>query len=113
MGLVTWCKANGKALHSATEGTGNVTGHSGVLPGFIKSWRAEGESRSTSDRVKNNQAKPAESGRWRGGRLIYGSRAVCLCHDMAACRRRRRPAGSWSRRSEAWNASPSARQSAG
>lgn len=85
MGLVTWCKANAKALYSATEGTGDVTEHTGVLIGFIKAWQAEGESQNTSDRVKDAQAKLAKMGRWRGGRVPFGARPVCVCHDRANC----------------------------
>lgn len=85
MGLVTWCKAHGKALYSATEGMGDVTEQAGVLLGFIKAWQSEDESQSTSDRVKDSNKELARQGRWRGGRKIYGSRAVCICHGRQEC----------------------------
>jgi site-specific DNA recombinase len=76
MGLVSWCKANGKMLLSATEGGGDMAQHAGILIGFLAAWSAESESMSTSERVKSSQARLAQEGRWRGGRPSYGMKAV-------------------------------------
>src|SRR5215469_10553582 len=85
IGIVNWCRDNDKKLYSATEGLGDVTQHAGLLVGFITAWQSEGESLSTSARVKDTQAKLAKEGRWRGGRLLYGFRPICICHQLAKC----------------------------
>jgi site-specific DNA recombinase len=85
IGIVSWCRDHDKKLYSATEGLGDVTRHAGLLIGFITAWQSEGESLSTSARVKNTQAKLAQEGRWRGGRVLYGFRPVCICHQLAKC----------------------------
>lgn len=90
VGLVTWCKANDKKLYSATEGMGDVTEQAGMLVGVIKAWQAEGESESTSARVKDQRADFAKIGRWPGGRIPYAFRPVCICHDVKVCPELRR-----------------------
>jgi site-specific DNA recombinase len=85
MGIVFWCQQHDKKLYSATEGLGDVTQHAGLLMGFITAWQSEGESLSTSARVKNSQARLAREGRWRGGRMLYGFRAICICHQLSKC----------------------------
>lgn len=85
MGIVFWCQQHDKKLYSATEGLGDVTQHAGLLMGFITAWQSEGESLSTSARVKDAQARLAREGRWRGGRALYGFRAICICHQLAKC----------------------------
>jgi site-specific DNA recombinase len=85
IGIVDWCRNHGKKLYSATEGLGDVTQHAGLLIGFITAWQSEGESLSTSARVKSTQAKLKKEGRWRGGRMLYGFRAICICHQLADC----------------------------
>lgn len=85
IGIVSWCRDHGKKLYSATEGQGDVTQHAGLLLGFITSWQSEGESLSTSARVKDAQAKLARDGRWRGGRALYGFHPICVCHQLAKC----------------------------
>ncbi len=85
MGIVFWCQQNDKKLYSATEGLGDVTQHAGLLMGFITAWQSEGESLAGSARMKNTQAKLAREGRWRGGRALYGFRAICICHELGKC----------------------------
>lgn len=85
MGIVSWCKAHDKKLYSATEGLGDVTEHAGVLVGFIAAWQAEGESMSTSKRVKSSQERLHREGRWTGGRPAHWQLAVCVCHDRPEC----------------------------
>jgi DNA invertase Pin-like site-specific DNA recombinase len=76
MGMVAWAIKHGKELYSATEGFGDVTSREGMLMGFLKSWQAEGESESISVRVTGSQEELAQQGRWRGGRIVYGAKAV-------------------------------------
>jgi DNA invertase Pin-like site-specific DNA recombinase len=85
MGIVFWCQQHGKKLYSATEGLGDVTQHAGLLIGFTTAWQAEGESLNTSARVRSSQEKLAKEGRWAGGRLPYGFRSICVCHELARC----------------------------
>src|SRR6516164_8485498 len=85
MGIVFWCQQHDKKLYSATEGLGDVTQHAGLLIGFITAWQAEGESLNTSARVRSSQERLAREGRWPGGRLPYGFRAICVCHELARC----------------------------
>lgn len=85
MGIVFWCQQQNKKLYSATEGLGDVTQHAGLLIGFITAWQSEGESLNTSIRVKDSIQRLAQEGRWRGGRLLYGFRSICICHGLAKC----------------------------
>jgi len=85
IGIVGWCRDHDKKLYSATEGLGDVTQHAGLLIGFITAWQSEGESLSTSARVKDTLAKLEREGRWRGGRPLYGFRPICICHQIAKC----------------------------
>jgi site-specific DNA recombinase len=95
IGMVTWCKQNGKKLYSATEGLGDVTQHAGLLIGFIAAWQAESESLATQARVRSSQERLAREGRWPGGRLPYGFRAICVCHELARCPNGRGYAEGW------------------
>jgi DNA invertase Pin-like site-specific DNA recombinase len=74
--LVRWATDHHKALESATEGTGDVTQHANMLVGFIGAWQASGESRNTSARVKDSYRKLKSDGRYPGGRVPYGFKAV-------------------------------------
>jgi site-specific DNA recombinase len=84
IGLVEYCKTHGKALYSATEGTGDASRGEGVLVGFIKAWQAEQESENTGARVRDVR-EGWEAGRWGGGRVPYGFRSVCACHGKGKC----------------------------
>jgi site-specific DNA recombinase len=95
MGIVFWCQQHGKKLYSATEGLGDVTQHTGLLIGFITAWQSEGESLSTSARVKSSQDRLAREGRWAGGRVPYGFRAICVCHELARCPNGKDDAEGW------------------
>jgi Recombinase zinc beta ribbon domain/Recombinase len=53
--------------------------------GFIKAWQSEGESESTSARVKSSRVKLDEQGRYPGGRKLYGFRSICGCHSKPRC----------------------------
>ena len=95
MGIVFWCQQHDKKLYSATEGLGDVTQHAGLLIGFITAWQAEGESLNTSARVRSSQERLAREGRWPGGRLPYGFRAICVCHELARCPNGKDDADGW------------------
>ena len=95
MGIVFWCQQHGKKLYSATEGLGDVTQHAGLLIEFITAWQSEGESLNTSARVRSSQERLAREGRWPGGRLPYGFRAICICHELPKCPKGKEDCDGW------------------
>jgi site-specific DNA recombinase len=95
VGMVAWCKEHGKKLYSVTERVGDVTEHAGFLIGIINAWQAEGESLNTSARVRSAQDRLRKEGRWPGGRLPYGFRSICVCHELARCPNGKDEADGW------------------
>jgi site-specific DNA recombinase len=95
MGIVFWCQQHDKKLYSATEGLGDVTQHAGLLIGFITAWQSEGESLATQARVRSSQERLTREGRWIGGRLPYGFRAICVCHELGRCPNGKDDAEGW------------------
>lgn len=95
MGIVFWCQQHAKKLYSATERLGDVTQHAGLLIGFITAWQSEGESLSTQARVRDSQERLRREGRWIGGRVPYGFRAICVCHELARCPNGKDDAKGW------------------
>jgi site-specific DNA recombinase len=85
MDFVKWCRENDKGIYASDKGSMDLTTDEGLLVGFLGSWQAHQESKSTSVRVKSGQDYLARVGRYRGGRKPYGWHAVCICHDQHHC----------------------------
>jgi site-specific DNA recombinase len=83
--MVEWCRKNGKGIYASDKGNMDLTTDEGILVGFIGSWQANQESKSSSARVTGAQDYLARVGRYRGGRKPYGYHSICICHDKTRC----------------------------
>ena len=74
--LVEWFIEQGIEVWSTTEGQRRIVTHADRLTNYISFWQAEGESRKTSERMKEKQAQMLDSCEWRGGTIPYGYKLV-------------------------------------
>jgi len=74
--MIAWASQRNIKLISATEDLGDPTEHATMLPAMLKAWLGEGESRSTSARVISTHNHLRHVGRFRGGRVPYGYKAI-------------------------------------
>lgn len=74
--VVSFLNKHGIRVISYTEGEIKADTHSDKLMTYIRYWQAEGESLKTSIRVSDAIEKSVENGKWRGGNLAYGYKAV-------------------------------------
>jgi len=74
--LVEWFIAQGIEVWTTIEGQRRIVTHTDRLTNYISFWQAEGESRKTSERMKEKQAQMLDSCEWRGGTIPYGYRLV-------------------------------------
>jgi len=70
--MVMLASRHGLKLISATEDLGDPTEHAEMLGPLIKAWLGEGESRSTSARLRDMHEYLRNEGRWGGGQAPYG-----------------------------------------
>lgn len=70
--LVEWFIDQGIEVWSTTEGQRRIVTHADRLTNYISFWQAEGESRKTSERMKEKQSQMLDSCEWRGGTIPYG-----------------------------------------
>lgn len=73
--LMSWCKDNGK-LVKATNDEIDPMSRVGELLWFILAWLGEGELEAIQDRALGTYQHLVSVGRWRGGKVPYGYRAV-------------------------------------
>ena len=83
-GMIEWAKANNVRLVSATE-AGDPLEASGQLSAVVIAWKDDNESQAKSDKMKSVQRDLHAAGRWTGGRVPFGKRAICLCHGREIC----------------------------
>ena len=74
--LVEWFIAQGIEVWTTVEGQRRIDTHTDRLTNYISFWQAEGESRKTSERMKEKQAQMLDSCEWRGGTIPYGYKLV-------------------------------------
>ena len=58
---------------------------SGQLSAVVIAWKDDNESQAKSDKMKSVQRDLHAAGRWTGGRVPFGKRAICLCHGLEIC----------------------------
>lgn len=66
----------GIEVWSVVEGQQKDDTHVDKLTNYIRYWQAEGESKKTSERMKEKQAQMFENNEWRGGPVPYGYKLV-------------------------------------
>lgn len=74
--LVEWFIENDIEVWSVREGQRTIKTHADRLTNYISFWQAEGESRKTSERMKEKQAQMLDLCEWRGGTVAYGYKLV-------------------------------------
>ncbi|WP_146247267.1 recombinase family protein [Micromonospora arborensis] len=73
--LMDWCKSNGRAIVSTSEGF-DINSTMGAVFVNILSALAEGELEAIRERARSSFAHLMKQGRWRGGFVPYGYQAV-------------------------------------
>jgi DNA invertase Pin-like site-specific DNA recombinase len=90
-------KANGRIEYVKEPHLNAVNEMSDVMLA-LSATLAKQESKRKADRTLSTQAILAGNGHWRGGRVPYGKRAICLCHAREDCPdrgKRGRGPGNW------------------